>query len=190
MTTVFLSPSSASTTRCLSRVLSLPGENDCFITNKSVQFIRFSFNGTNINPLTPGEGKYYNITLTPGKRHRLRLINTSKPSSSARIRGWGEADIGAGVENNFQVSILNHSMTVIAGDFVPMNAFTTSSLFVGIGQRKFLLKHVPLSFLFLLPQLSLLVSFGMKLFQGYLVSPLEVKIPTKSRSSTRLRCDH
>ncbi|PSS05173.1 laccase [Coniella lustricola] len=74
------------------------------------------FNGTNINPANPSEGEYKTITLTPGKRHRLRLINTS-------------------VENHFQVSIVGHDMTVIGTDFVPVDSFTTSSLFVGIGQR-------------------------------------------------------
>ncbi|KAF3767224.1 hypothetical protein M406DRAFT_69386 [Cryphonectria parasitica EP155] len=74
------------------------------------------FNGTNINPANTTQGQYKTITLTPGKRHRLRIINTS-------------------VENNFQVSIVGHSMTVIESDFVPVDSFTTDSLFVGIGQR-------------------------------------------------------
>jgi FtsP/CotA-like multicopper oxidase with cupredoxin domain len=73
------------------------------------------FNGTNVHPVT-GAGKYATVTLTPGKRHRLRIINTS-------------------VENHFQVSLNNHTMTVIQSDFVPVNAFTTNSLFLGIGQR-------------------------------------------------------
>ncbi|KAI1637751.1 probing oxygen channels in Melanocarpus Albomyces laccase [Biscogniauxia mediterranea] len=73
------------------------------------------FNGSNINPVGPG-GQYSKVTLTPGKRHRLRLIN---PSS----------------EHNFQVSIVGHDMTVIATDFVPVNSFTTNNVFLGIGQR-------------------------------------------------------
>lgn len=72
-------------------------------------------NGTNVHPET-GEGEYATIRLTPGKRHRLRLINTS-------------------VENHLQVSIVNHTMTVIATDLVPVNSYTTDSLFVGVGQR-------------------------------------------------------
>lgn len=72
-------------------------------------------NGTNVHPTT-GEGEYATITLTPGKRHRLRLINTS-------------------VDNNMQIAIANHSMTVIATDLVPVDAYTTDSLYVGIGQR-------------------------------------------------------
>ncbi|KAH8883756.1 laccase-1 [Thozetella sp. PMI_491] len=73
------------------------------------------FNGTNVHPVT-GAGKYANVTLTPGKRHRLRIINTS-------------------VENHIQVSLVGHTMTVIAADFVPVNAETVNSLFLGIGQR-------------------------------------------------------
>lgn len=43
--------------------------------------------------------------------------------------------INTSVENHFQVSISNHSMTIIGSDLVPVNSFTTDSLFVGIGQR-------------------------------------------------------
>ncbi|KAI0912663.1 multicopper oxidase-domain-containing protein [Ustulina deusta] len=73
------------------------------------------FNGTNINPAGSG-GAYSRITLTSGKRHLLRLINTS-------------------VENNYQVSIVGHDMTVIAIDLVPVNSLTTSNVFLGVGQR-------------------------------------------------------
>ncbi|KIH92351.1 hypothetical protein SPBR_02389 [Sporothrix brasiliensis 5110] len=74
------------------------------------------FNGTNINPRDPSQGAYATVTLAPGKRHRLRLINPS-------------------VDNTFTVSIVGHQMTVIATDFVPVDAYTTSSLFLGVGQR-------------------------------------------------------
>ncbi|KAJ8120299.1 hypothetical protein ONZ43_g2958 [Nemania bipapillata] len=73
------------------------------------------FNGANVNPGGRG-GAYSRIVLTPGKRHRLRLINPS-------------------VEHNYQVSIVGHDMTVIATDLVPVNAFTTSNVFLGVGQR-------------------------------------------------------
>jgi len=73
------------------------------------------FNGKNVNPSGSG-GSYAKLVLTPGRRHRLRLINPS-------------------VDNTFTVSIVGHSMTVIATDFVPVNAFTTSSLYFSIGQR-------------------------------------------------------
>ncbi len=55
------------------------------------------FNGININPHGAG-GSYRRITLTPGLKHRLRIINPS-------------------VENTFTLSLVGHTMTVIATDF-------------------------------------------------------------------------
>ena len=72
-------------------------------------------NGTLKHP-TNGGGSWANVTLTPGKRHRLRIINTS-------------------TENHFQVNLQNHTMTVISADFVPVNAMTVDSLFLAVGQR-------------------------------------------------------
>lgn len=72
------------------------------------------FNGSHVN--AEGGGEYYRVTLQPGKRHRLRLINPS-------------------VDNHFTVKLNNHDMTVIANDFVPVNAFTTPHLFMAPGQR-------------------------------------------------------
>jgi hypothetical protein len=74
------------------------------------------FNGTNINPQNPSEGAYAVVTVTSGKRHRLRLINVSN-------------------ENHFSITIVGHNMTVIETDFVPVDAFTVQSIFIGIGQR-------------------------------------------------------
>lgn len=73
------------------------------------------FNGSNINPAGTG-GQYYKVTLTPGLRHRLRLINPS-------------------TENTFTVSLVDHHFAVIATDFVPVNSYSTSSIYMGIGQR-------------------------------------------------------
>ncbi|TPX10102.1 uncharacterized protein E0L32_001299 [Thyridium curvatum] len=73
------------------------------------------FNGTNKHPST-GQGRYAEVTLTPGKRHRLRIINTSADAS-------------------FTVSLVDHDMTVIASDFVPVQSVTVNKLFVAIGQR-------------------------------------------------------
>lgn len=74
------------------------------------------FNGTNINPADPTQGEYAVVTLTPGLRHRLRVINPS-------------------ADNEFQLSLVGHQFTVIATDFVPIDSFTTDNIFVGIGQR-------------------------------------------------------
>jgi FtsP/CotA-like multicopper oxidase with cupredoxin domain len=73
------------------------------------------FNGTNINPLGSG-GAYNKVVLTPGKKHLLRIINTS-------------------VENHFTVSLVGHTFKVIATDLVPVTPVVKSQLFLGIGQR-------------------------------------------------------
>ena len=51
-----------------------------------------------------------------GKTHRLRLIN-------------------AGAEALQRFTIDNHTMTVIANDFVPVKPYTTNMVTLGIGQR-------------------------------------------------------
>ncbi|KAK5108026.1 hypothetical protein LTR62_008861 [Meristemomyces frigidus] len=61
-------------------------------------------------------GKYALTPLTPGKKHRVRLMNTA-------------------VDNHFVVSLDGHQMEVIAADFVPIEPFNVSTLFIGIGQR-------------------------------------------------------
>lgn len=73
------------------------------------------FNGTNIHPIT-GAGAYAKVKLTRGKRHLLRLINPS-------------------VDNHFTLSLVGHTMTIVAADLVPVNSFTTDSVFLGVGQR-------------------------------------------------------
>lgn len=73
------------------------------------------FNGKGKHPIT-GAGNYSEVVLQPGKRHRLRLINTS-------------ADV------NLQLSLVGHQMTIIAADFVPVNAMTVQSVFLAVGQR-------------------------------------------------------
>lgn len=71
-------------------------------------------NGTNKN--ANGGGRYSNVTLEPGKSHRLRLVNTA-------------LDIAA------RVSLDGHNFTVIAEDFVPVVPYNTSWILIGIGQR-------------------------------------------------------
>lgn len=43
-------------------------------------------NGSQPNPTT-GVGSYHNISFTPGKRHRLRIINTSMLLPTADVQG-------------------------------------------------------------------------------------------------------
>ena len=73
------------------------------------------FRGKNINPAGSG-GSYDRLTLTPGKKHLIRLINTS-------------------VDNSFVVSLSNHTFTVLTTDLVPITPVTRTSLFLGVGQR-------------------------------------------------------
>ena len=61
-------------------------------------------------------GKYNRTPMQAGKKYRLRLINTS-------------------TNDNFKVGLDNHTMNVIAADFVPIKPFTTQYIFMGIGQR-------------------------------------------------------
>ena len=71
-------------------------------------------NGTNQNP--SGTGKYNQVTLTPGKKHLLRIINTS-------LNNW------------IRVSLDNHVFQVISSDFVPIKPFNTEYILLGVGQR-------------------------------------------------------
>ncbi|KAG0642458.1 Cupredoxin [Tuber brumale] len=61
-------------------------------------------------------GSRWTTTFTPGKKYRLRFINT-------------------GVESAFRLSIDDHKFTVIAADFVPIIPYTTDSILIGDGER-------------------------------------------------------
>ena len=69
-------------------------------------------NGT--NGVNGGASSVY--TFSPGKTHRLRLINTA-------------------VDNSIRVSIDGHRMQVITSDFVPIHALDVDSVLLGVGQR-------------------------------------------------------
>ncbi|KAF2743840.1 multicopper oxidase [Sporormia fimetaria CBS 119925] len=71
-------------------------------------------NGTNKN--AAGGGAYNRVTLTNGKKYRLRIINTS-------------------IDVNMRVSLDGHPFQVIQHDFVPVIPYTTNYLQVAIGQR-------------------------------------------------------
>lgn len=70
-------------------------------------------NGTGV---TDGVGTYATTTLTPGKKHKLRIVNT-------------------GINQYLHVSLDDHPFTVVAADFVPITPYTTTSLVVAVGQR-------------------------------------------------------
>jgi FtsP/CotA-like multicopper oxidase with cupredoxin domain len=69
-------------------------------------------NGTNKN--AQGGGAYNKVSLTPGKLHRLRIVNTA-------------------IDASLRVTLDGHPFTVIANDFVPVVPYTTNYLQVGIG---------------------------------------------------------
>lgn len=71
-------------------------------------------NGKNKN--AQGGGSYTRMTLTPGKKHRLRIINTA-------------------IDATFRVSLDGHDFQVIAHDFVPVVPYTTNYLQVSIGMH-------------------------------------------------------
>ncbi|KAK3995106.1 multicopper oxidase-domain-containing protein [Cladorrhinum sp. PSN332] len=71
-------------------------------------------NGKNTDLL--GSGSRHEIVFTPGKKHLLRLVNT-------------------GSEITFRFAIDNHSLEVVAVDFVPIVPYTTNSILIAVGQR-------------------------------------------------------
>jgi FtsP/CotA-like multicopper oxidase with cupredoxin domain len=72
-------------------------------------------NGLNMNVNKTG-GSCHNVTLTSGKKYKMRLINTS-------------------VDNHFRVSLDRHSFYVIQADSVPIVPYETDWVFLAIGQR-------------------------------------------------------
>jgi FtsP/CotA-like multicopper oxidase with cupredoxin domain len=76
------------------------------------------FNGMNTwnSTLTgPVVGKKYEMNFTPGKKHRIRLINMS-------------------TDSHFKFSIDQHVMTVQASDFVAIEPYQTTVLNIFIGR--------------------------------------------------------
>ncbi|KAF2808429.1 uncharacterized protein BDZ99DRAFT_464310, partial [Mytilinidion resinicola] len=71
-------------------------------------------NGTMKN--AKGGGQYFKMTVTKGKKYRIRLINTS-------------------VDSFLHVSMDGHPFTVITSDLVPIKPYTTDQLAINIGQR-------------------------------------------------------
>ncbi|KAB8276471.1 Cupredoxin [Aspergillus minisclerotigenes] len=70
-------------------------------------------NGTN----TYGTlGSRFETTFEAGNRYRIRLVN-------------------AAADNHFRFMIDNHTMEVIATDFVPIHPYNTTQLSIGMGQR-------------------------------------------------------
>ncbi|KAJ5891902.1 Cupredoxin [Penicillium subrubescens] len=72
-------------------------------------------NGTNT-------GYRFNTSVTAGTSYRFRLIN-------------------AAIDTHFKCSIDNHTLTVLAMDFVPIEPFNTTVLSIGMGQRYDIVVH-------------------------------------------------
>ncbi|KAH8649787.1 putative extracellular dihydrogeodin oxidase/laccase [Xylariales sp. PMI_506] len=70
-------------------------------------------NGTNVYG---DSGSRFETTFTAGTRYRIRLVN-------------------AGADTNFKFTIDNHTMEVIAADFVPIVPYTTDIVSISMGQR-------------------------------------------------------
>ncbi|KAI9710803.1 MAG: hypothetical protein M1812_007351 [Candelaria pacifica] len=83
-----------------------------------------NFDCTTVNSTVPcvSNAGLSKFQFTPGKRHRLRLINSG----------------AAGIQT---FSIDNHEMTVIANDFVPIKSYNTTVVTMGIGQRTDVIVH-------------------------------------------------
>ncbi|KAJ5604430.1 hypothetical protein N7510_009584 [Penicillium lagena] len=75
-------------------------------------------NGMNVWVQADGTtvGRRFETFLKPGKKYRIRLINTA-------------------MHTHFKFSIDGHDLTVIANDFVPLAPFTTTVVPIGMGQR-------------------------------------------------------
>ncbi|KAH7100123.1 laccase [Auriculariales sp. MPI-PUGE-AT-0066] len=76
----------------------------------------FLVNGTNVNPSDTTQGERFKLTFTPGKKHRLRIINSS-------------------VDTFFRFAVDGHTMTVIQTDFNPIKSFQAQTIGIAIGQR-------------------------------------------------------
>lgn len=75
-------------------------------------------NGKNVWIYEDGKtvGERFKTTFVPGKRYRIRLINTA-------------------VHTHFRFSIDQHNLTIIANDFVPIVPFETNAVPIDMGQR-------------------------------------------------------
>jgi len=73
-------------------------------------------NATKPDPHCVGDGKKFELVFEVGKKYRMRVFNVAS-------------------EDWVQFSIDNHTLTVMANDFVPIVPYKTSSVRIGMGQR-------------------------------------------------------
>lgn len=73
-------------------------------------------NGTNVFGANSSQtGSYFSTTFTPGESYLLRLVNVA-------------------IDTQFKFMIDNHTMTVIASDFVPIVPYQTDIINIGMGK--------------------------------------------------------
>lgn len=73
-------------------------------------------NGLNVLPDDDSIGSRYNVSVQSGSTNRLRLVN-------------------AAIDTHFDFMVDNHTLQVVAMDFVPIKPYTTKTLSIGMGQR-------------------------------------------------------
>ena len=71
-------------------------------------------NGTNVYGFDDEIGHRWNTTWKAGTSYRLRLVNSA-------------------IDTHFKFTIDNHTMTVIAADFVPVTPFAADVISIGMG---------------------------------------------------------
>ncbi len=83
-------------------------------------------------------GSYYKMTVTKGKKYRLRIINTSIDTH------WHVALVslvlmlGILMVRTYALLQDGHTFEVVTSDFVPVKPWTTNQLSIGIGMCKIL----------------------------------------------------
>lgn len=88
-------------------------------TQGAISALTGLINGTNVygdDDDSSQTGSRFETTFESGTSYLIRLVNVA-------------------IDTHFKFSIDNHTMTVIAADFVPITPYTTTALSIGMGQR-------------------------------------------------------
>ena len=88
-------------------------------TQGAISALTGLINGTNVfgeDTDSAQTGQRFETTFEAGTSYLLRLVNVA-------------------IDTHFKFTIDNHTMTVIASDFVPVEPYTTTEVSIGMGQR-------------------------------------------------------
>jgi FtsP/CotA-like multicopper oxidase with cupredoxin domain len=88
-------------------------------TQGAISALTGLINGTNVygeDSATDQTGQRFETTFETGTSYLLRLVNVA-------------------IDTHFKFTIDNHTMTVIASDFVPVTPYETTEVSIGMGQR-------------------------------------------------------